>query len=68
MILTTLLLDSANPYLVWTYFQIEEGKVAVFVDTEGFDDYRLVHSNFDGELYSDYWYAVLKSPIIDTDR
>ena len=61
-------LNSANPYEVWTYFQIEEGKEVVFVDAEGFDDYRLVHSTFDGELYSEYWHSVIKSPIIDIDK
>ena len=61
------LLYAANPYEVWYYYQIEEGKVVVFVDRSGFGEYGLVHSTFDGEIYSDYWYAILKGPALDLD-
>lgn len=60
-------MESTAPYEVWSYFQIEEGKVVVFVDYDGMGEYTLAHSTFDGELYSDYWNSVLKSIQIDLD-
>lgn len=59
---------TGSPYEVWYYFQIEEGKEVVFVDEDGFGEYKLEHSNFDGEQYSEYWYSVLRSAVLDVDH
>ncbi|MDD5426251.1 MAG: GWxTD domain-containing protein [candidate division Zixibacteria bacterium] len=44
-----------NPYVIWYYHSLKEGKLFVFEDREGYGDYRLVHSNVYGEIYSDEW-------------
>ena len=51
---------SGNPYVIWNYYSIKEGQVFVFEDREGFGDYRLVHSNVDGEIYDGEWEQRLK--------
>lgn len=42
-------------YQVWYYRAVKEGKVFVFIDERGNDDYRLVHSNVYGEVYDSDW-------------
>ncbi len=44
-----------NAYQIWYYHSIKEGKVFVFEDRTGNNDYRLVHSNVYGEIYSKEW-------------
>jgi len=44
-----------SPYQIWYYHSLKEGKVFVFVDSLGFYDYRLVHSNVYGEIYNKVW-------------
>ncbi|MEW5995953.1 MAG: GWxTD domain-containing protein, partial [Candidatus Zixiibacteriota bacterium] len=44
-----------NPYQVWYYHSLKEGKFFVFEDWTGNYDYRLVHSNVYGEVYSAEW-------------
>jgi len=44
-----------NAYQIWYYHSIKEGKVFVFDDRTGNNDYRLVHSNVYGEIYSKEW-------------
>lgn len=61
-------LYSASPYEVWYYFQIEDGKEVVFVDRTGTGEYRLEHSDFDGELFSDFWFSMLRSAVFDIDH
>ncbi len=48
-----------NSYEVWYYRTLDEGKFFVFEDWSGNYDYRLVHSNVDGEIYSDTWQDIL---------
>ena len=61
-------LSVPNPYVVWFYDQIEEGKQVVFEDDEGFDDFRLVHSNFEEEIFSKHWDQVLKTGLLEIDN
>ncbi len=52
-------------YEVWYYDAIEGGVQFVFVDRSGFGDYRLVHSNKNGELYRPNWFeeeALIRRP------
>ncbi len=48
------------PYQIWYFQSIEEGKVFVFIDERGNEEYRLVHSNVYGEIYSQEWADRLK--------
>ncbi len=45
----------APPYEIWKYYNLEEGVIFVFVDFQGVNTYRLVHSTKDGELFDPYW-------------
>jgi len=56
---------TGNPYVIWRYFAVKEGKVFVFEDREGYGDYRLVHSNVYGEIYSDDWKRRLESGTLE---
>lgn len=54
-----------NPYEVWYYRSIDEGKIFVFEDWTGSDDYRLVHSNVFGEVYNRDWQERIDQGFID---
>ena len=44
-----------NPYQIWYYHTVEEGKHFVFEDWSGTHEFRLVHSNVDGEIFNELW-------------
>ncbi len=44
-----------RPYDIWTYYEFEGGVVFIFVDTSGYNEYLLVHSNATGELKNYDW-------------
>ncbi|UCC45276.1 MAG: GWxTD domain-containing protein [Candidatus Zixiibacteriota bacterium] len=50
-----------NPYVVWYYHSKRREILFVFEDREGFQDYRLVHSNMEGERFSREWDERLKT-------
>ncbi|MBD3333628.1 GWxTD domain-containing protein [candidate division GN15 bacterium] len=52
---------TGDPYQVWYYHDIREGKYFVFEDWSGSYDFRLVHSNVYGEIYSQAWEDLIKS-------
>lgn len=54
-----------NSYDVWYYRSIKEGKVFIFEDWSGDEDYRLVHSNVFGEVYSKDWQDRIEQGFID---
>jgi len=54
-----------NSYEVWYYRSIREGKIFIFEDWSGADDYRLVHSNVFGEVYSKDWQERIDQGYID---
>ncbi len=56
-----------NPFEVWYYHSFREGAVFVFEDKQGFLDYTLVHSNVEGEVYSDYWESRVKYQDYDSE-
>ncbi len=56
-----------EPFEVWYYHSFREGAVFVFEDKQGFLDYTLVHSNVEGEVYSDYWENRVKYQEYDTE-
>jgi len=54
-----------NPYVVWYYRSVREGKLFIFEDWTGNGDYRLVHSNVYGEVYSQEWQDRIDQGYID---
>jgi GWxTD domain-containing protein len=52
--------EGGKPHEIWSYYQIENGVVFVFVDRTGFGDYVLVHSTKRGELRDDDWQRLLQ--------
>ena len=60
-------LASSYPYQVWWYYSLEDGAVFVFQDRRGFGDFKLVHSNYPGEIWRSDWDAALKSGTLPTD-
>lgn len=52
--------EGGKPYEIWSYYQVENGVVFVFVDRTGFGDYILVHSTKRGELRDDDWQRLLQ--------
>jgi len=52
--------EGGKPYEIWSYYQIENGVIFVFVDRTGFGDYILVHSTKRGELRDDDWQRFLQ--------
>ena len=60
-------LQFVNPYEVWWYYSLKGGTVFVFEDEQGYGDYTLVHSNADGEVYSDEWFEALREQYIDLE-
>ncbi len=53
------------PYQIWYYWHIEEGKFFVFVDDRNNNEYRLVHSNVDGEIYDKKWAEIIEQGFPD---
>lgn len=57
-----------NAYVIWYYRTLGEGKLFVFEDWSGNGDYRLVHSNVYGEMFSREWDDLLKQgPRLDVE-
>lgn len=56
---------SGNAYEIWHYYSMDEGKYFVFEDWTGSDDFRLVHSNVFGEVYSRGWQELMDQGFID---
>lgn len=52
---------TGNPYQVWYYHHMREGKYFIFEDWSGSFDFRLVHSNVYGEIYNQAWEELVKS-------
>jgi GWxTD domain-containing protein len=54
-----------NPFEVWYYHSIGEGKFFIFEDRTGADDFRIVHSNVEGELYDKDWQDLMDQGYVD---
>lgn len=54
-----------NPFEIWYYRQLKEGKHFVFEDRSGTQDYRLVHSNVYGEVYNKTWEELIEQELLD---
>ncbi|MEL6823213.1 MAG: GWxTD domain-containing protein, partial [Calditrichota bacterium] len=44
-----------RPYEIWYYYELEGGTQFIFVDVNGYDDYRLVTSTVRNEIYDPNW-------------
>jgi len=44
-----------RPYEIWYYYDLEGGTQFIFVDVNGYDDYRLVTSTVRDEIYDPNW-------------
>lgn len=53
-----------NPFIIWNYLGYKGGKVFVFEDIHGDNDFRLVHSNVNGEPFSPSWDTLLQDESI----
>lgn len=42
-------------YQIWKYYNLDGGVYFVFIDFQGTNNYRLIHSTKRGELYDPYW-------------
>ncbi|MFC1475132.1 GWxTD domain-containing protein [Candidatus Zixiibacteriota bacterium] len=54
-----------NPYDVWYYRSLKSGGIFVFEDWTGNDDFRLVHSDVYGEVFSKAWDDKIKQGYIE---
>lgn len=54
-----------NPFVIWYYRGIKEGKLFVFEDQKGYHDFRLVHSNVIGERSDSEWADRLHDEMLD---
>ncbi|HES59629.1 MAG TPA: GWxTD domain-containing protein, partial [Caldithrix sp.] len=43
------------PYIIWHYYDLEGSQFFVFVDMDGFGDYRQIHSTYRKELQNPNW-------------
>ena len=54
-----------NPFVIWYYRSMKEGKLFVFEDALGYHDFKLVHSNVQGERYNQEWVTRLRDEMLD---
>ena len=50
-----------KPYEIWFYSDIEGGVIFVFADESGFGEYRLIHSDKQGELQNYEWLSTISA-------
>jgi len=55
--------EVGDSYTVWHYYSVRQGVLFVFEDRQGFNDYTLVHSNLEGEIFSKAWQDRLERDI-----
>ncbi len=59
---------SGDPFDIWHYDRIKEGKFFMFEDWSGTLDYRLVHSNVYGEVFDKELDESIKAGLLDLVR
>lgn len=50
----------ALPYIIWHYYDLEGSQIFVFIDQDGFGDYRQIHSTYRRELQNENWQSLVK--------
>lgn len=53
--------SQSGPLQIWRYYFIEEGVYFIFQDLDEFGNYRLVHSNKQGERFDNDWEYWIKN-------
>ena len=56
---------TGDPFDIWYYRFMGEGKHFVFEDWSGTLEYRLVHSNVDGEIYNQEWKDKIEEEMLE---
>ncbi len=56
-----------KPIQVWHYYSLQGGVYFVFEDSDGYGNFRLVHSTAKGEIYSGGWDELINSYEMDFD-
>jgi len=56
---------TGNPFVIWYYHKVKGGSYFVFEDQEGYRDFKLVHSNVQGERYDKDWAARIQDEMLD---
>lgn len=56
---------SGYPYQIWNYFTFKRGAIFIFQDDGNLGDYRLVHSNVEGEIFDKDWDEAIKSGMLN---
>jgi GWxTD domain-containing protein len=56
---------TGEPFSLWYYHSLKEGKLFVFQDLRGDNEYTLVHSNMEGERFDETWDDFLKEELLD---
>ena len=56
---------TGNPFSIWYYRKLKEGKFFVFEDLRNDNEFTMVHSNVDGERRDDNWTEKMKDEILD---
>jgi len=51
-----------NPYEIWDYYALSGSSTFVFADIRGINEWRLVHSDYPGEIYEPNWKEKLMDP------
>ena len=52
-----------QPYVIWTFHNLEGGAVFVFADRSGFGDYELIHSSYRKELQNPNWKQMIRKSL-----
>jgi GWxTD domain-containing protein len=56
---------TGNPFSIWYYRKLKEGKFFVFEDVRNDNEFTMVHSNVDGERRDDAWTEKMKDEMLD---
>ena len=52
-----------QPYVIWSYHNLEGGAIFVFADRSGFGDYELLHSTYRKELQNPNWEQLIRKSL-----
>ena len=55
----------SKPREQWNYHELEGGAYFIFVDEDGYGVYRLVHSNYKGEIHDSQWEERIRTGTMD---
>lgn len=56
------------PWVIWYYYSRDQGLFYIFQDEDGDNDYRIVHSNDDHEVFSREWERAIRDGEVEVMR